>query len=55
LGRLIDIDHPPSDDEDYYSEPDVATAAGGNDIQIYIAYHLARLSKETDRLLKKCA
>jgi hypothetical protein len=51
------MDHPPSDDDDYYSEPkDVVTTPGDNDVQIYIAYHLARLSKETDRLLKKkCA
>jgi hypothetical protein len=54
LGRLVDMDHPPSDDDDYYSEPEnVTTTAGDDDVQVYIANHLARLSKETDRLLKK--
>ena len=45
LGHLIDMDHPPSDDEDY--EYDTEDVKRYDDIQSNIANHMARLSKET--------
>ena len=48
LGRLIDIDHPSSDDEDYYyGTADIEPVTGDNIVQTYIMNHMARLSNET--------